>query len=138
MSLDIALLESSFAMLAPRAPELAERFYSRLFEHHPAVRALFPGSMRDQQRHLIGALVTIVKGLRDGQKLDDFLRALAQVHAGYGVAPEHYPIVGENLLAVMRELAGSAWNDGHERAWADAYAAIQAIIYDELDDRTGG
>lgn len=134
MSLDAEALESSFAMLAPRADELADRFYDRLFRNHPDVRPLFKGPMQQQKRHLVAALATIVGSLRHGVKLTQYLEDLAKRHVDYGVLPEHYPVVGENLVAVLAELAGPAWTPELEQAWTAAYDAIQRIVYESLEE----
>jgi methyl-accepting chemotaxis protein len=39
--MQIDILESSFALLAPRGTELVARFYERLFERYPEVKPMF-------------------------------------------------------------------------------------------------
>jgi len=134
MALKIELLESSFQLVAGRADELADYFYERLFREHPEVRPMFPNDMAQQKKALIAALAMVVGNLRDPDKLVEALKALAIGHIDYGVQREQYPVVGENLLAALAEIAGPAWNDELHQAWADAYAAIQGVIYAALDD----
>lgn len=138
MSLNVELLESSFELVAPRAAELADRFYDRLFREHPDLRALFKSPMAQQKRHLVAALTTIVRSLRHPEKLAPYLKDLGVRHIAYGTKPEHYPVVGANLLAVLAEVAGPAWTPELERAWGDAYAAIQAIVYEGLEEHQAG
>jgi hemoglobin-like flavoprotein len=134
MSLNIELLENSFAALAPRADQLADRFYQRLCAEHPQVRAMFRNPMEQQRKHLIAALVMIVQSLRQPEKLMPYLQQLGQRHAEhYDVLCEHYPIVGRTLLATMAELAGEAWTVELEQAWSDAYAAVQSLMLSKLD-----
>ena len=133
MSLNVELLESSFKLVAPKADELADRFYDRLFREHPEVRPMFPEAMDEQKKHLVAGLAMIVGNLRQPEKLKQALSELGLRHIDYGVKREQYPVVGQNLLATLADVAGDAWSDELEKAWSDAYGAIQSIIYEALD-----
>jgi hemoglobin-like flavoprotein len=138
MSLNIELLETSFAAVAPKADELADRFYARLFEKYPSVKPLFENTNLDnQKKQLVAALVLVVENLRNPEALGEAIKALGLRHIDYGAQREHYPAVGENLLATLAEVAGELWNDEMQNAWADAYGAIQGIIFDALDEHEG-
>lgn len=134
MSLNIELLESSFKLVAPKGDELANRFYARLFREHPELRPMFSDDMAKQKKHLVAALAMVVQNLRKPEQLTQALNDLGLRHIGYGVQRDQYPIVGQTLLATLAEITGDAWNDELQNAWADAYDAIQAIIYKALDD----
>jgi hemoglobin-like flavoprotein len=47
---------------------------------------------------------------------------------GYGAQPEHYPVVGEVLLAAMAEVAGPDWRPEHERAWGKALGIVAGAM----------
>jgi hemoglobin-like flavoprotein len=127
-TLQVELLESSFALLAPRADELAERFYTRLFEVAPAARAMFPDDMAGQRRALIGAVGMIVGSLRTPEKLATYLDGLGRRHVDYGAVPAHYEVVGAVLLETMADLAGPAWHAELNDAWATAYGAVSGLM----------
>ena len=126
--LQVELLETSFALLAPRADELAERFYARLFEVAPVARAMFPDEMAGQKRALIGALGMIVGSLRAPERLGAYLDGLGRRHVDYGAVAAHYDVVGAVLLETMAELAGPAWNAELNHAWATAYGAVSGLM----------
>ena len=108
MSLDLDALETSFDLVAPRGDELMDIFYARLFAAAPAVRPLFAGTdLRRQKAMLLGALVLLRKSLRDLDAIVPKLRELGARHVAYGARPEHYPVVGEVLIASMAEVAGA-------------------------------
>jgi nitric oxide dioxygenase len=132
--LQVELLETSFALLAPRADELADRFYARLFEVAPATRAMFPADMAMQKRALIGALVVIVRSLRSAEQLGLYLEGLGKRHVDYGAAAAHYPVVGAVLLETLAELAGDAWTSELESAWANAYGAVSGLMMNAADE----
>ncbi|MGB4923098.1 MAG: NO-inducible flavohemoprotein, partial [Candidatus Nitrotoga sp.] len=53
---------------------------------------------------------------------------IAQKHASLQVKPEHYPVVGENLLASIREVLGAGATDDVINAWAEAYGFLADIL----------
>jgi hemoglobin-like flavoprotein len=129
MSLDLEALETSFDLVAPRGDELMDVFYTRLFAAAPAVRPLFAGGdMKRQKAMLLGTLVLLRKSLRDLAPIVPKLRELGARHVAYGAKAEHYPVVGEVLIASMAEIAGDAWSDRYEQAWAAAFAIVAGAM----------
>jgi methyl-accepting chemotaxis protein len=131
MTLDLQALEESFDLVAPRGDALMDTFYARLFAAAPAVKPLFAGTdLRRQKGMLLGALVLLRKSLRDLGAIVPKLRELGARHVDYGARPEHYPVVGEVLIASMAEVAGDAWRPEYERAWTVAFASIAGAMLD--------
>jgi hemoglobin-like flavoprotein len=129
MNLDLESLETSFDLIAPRGGELMDVFYARLFAAAPAVKPLFAGTdLRRQKTMLLGTLVLLRKSLRDLDAIVPKLRELGTRHVGYGAQPEHYPLVGQVLLASMAEIAGHAWTPEYERAWAAAFEIVATAM----------
>ena len=117
---NITRLETSFNLLAPRGPELIDRFYATLLSRYPEVRTLFPQDMKLQKMKLLSALVLVVESLRRPAQLNEVLLDMGKRHVAYGVKEEHYPYVRDTLLEVMREMAGKAWTPQLEKDWTDA------------------
>lgn len=138
-ALDIDLLETSFAMLAPHGEKLVERFYEKLFSSYPTLKPMFEGTTdRAQQKKLLGALVLVVNNLRKPEVLQKALQDLGRRHQGYGVNEEHYGMVAETLIDAMQEMAGDAWTDEIEDAWRSALTVVGEIMlsaYGTLEDR---
>ena len=131
MNLNIDALEASFDHLAARGDELVESFYQRLFTVAPGVRPLFAGTdLKRQKGMLLAALVLLRNSLRDLESVTPKLRDLGARHVRYGALPEHYPIVGEVLIASMAEIAGEAWTVEYEQAWTEAFAVVSAAMLD--------
>jgi methyl-accepting chemotaxis protein len=129
MTLNLQALETSFDLVAPRGDELMDEFYGRLFEAAPAVVPLFAGTdLRRQKAMLLGTLVLLRKSLRDLDAIVPKLRELGARHVAYGAKPEHYPVVGEVLIAAMAQVAGDAWQPEHERAWREALAIVAGAM----------
>ena len=129
LGLDVKTLEDSFNLLAPRAEELVENFYTELFKQYPAVIPMFKNTTpAEQQKKLLAALKLVVANLRKPDVLGDALKGLGAKHQEYGVAPEHYTAVTNTLISVMKEMAGSAWTQQIQSAWEHALTTISEVM----------
>jgi NAD(P)H-flavin reductase/hemoglobin-like flavoprotein len=132
------LLKDSFALLAPRAAELAEYFYAQLFYRGgQEVSDMFPPLMSGQRDRLLGALTRIVTDVEDLEKLGEYLAGLGRDHRKFAVRPEHYDLVGQSLLATLEHFAGEAWTPELKAAWAGAYALIAKVMQAGADSDDG-
>jgi hemoglobin-like flavoprotein len=129
MPLDLDALETSFDLVAPKGDELVETFYARLFAAAPAVKPLFAGTdLRRQKKMLLATLVLLRQSLRDLGAVAPKLRELGRRHVQYGAKAEHYPVVGQVLIASMAATAGDAWRPEYERAWSDALGVVAGVM----------
>jgi hemoglobin-like flavoprotein len=129
MALNVELLQSSFALVVEREPEVTKKFYDVLFAKYPAAKPMFATRSRiEQERMLRDMLVAIIDHLADVPWLKTQLAALGQKHVGYGVRPEMYGWVGESLLATLAAVAGSDWTPELNQAWSDAYGAVAGLM----------
>lgn len=124
--MDVRILKSSFAVVERRAEHAVKFFYSHLFWHNPAIRALFPDPLHDmeRQRDRLFAALTHVIAHMDDETLGPYLRDLGRDHRKFLVRPEHYAAVGASLLAALAETSGAAWTPPVEKAWAEAYQVM--------------
>lgn len=127
--MDTRLLKDSFALLTPRADELAAYFYAQLFMRGgEEVIDMFPAAMNAQRDRLLGALVKIVTDVDDLDRLAPFLSGLGRDHRKFAVQPGHYDLVGQALLATLANFAGDAWTPELRAAWAGAYALVAKVM----------
>jgi len=124
----IQALEGSFALLAPRAPELVRRFYVRLFDEHPELRGMFPADLGEQEKKLAAALAMVVTAARKLGSIEPALKKLGKRHKGWGVTAEQYAVVGAVLLETMADMAEAAWTDEVETAWKTAYEWVAGTM----------
>lgn len=127
----IALIQQSFAKVAPISETAAMLFYDRLFEVAPSVRAMFPADMTEQRRKLMAMLATVVGGLSNLESILPAASALAKRHVAYGARAEHYPVVGETLLWTLEKGLGDAWTADLAAAWTDAYGVLSGYMISE-------
>ena len=129
MNLNLDALETSFDHIAPRGDELMDVFYTRLFAVAPSVKPLFAGTdLKRQKAMLLAALVLLRRSLRDLESVTPALRELGARHVRYGAQTQHYPVVGEVLIASMAEVAGEAWTLEYERAWTEAFTIVAGAM----------
>lgn len=120
----VALVQESFAKVAPIAPQAAALFYGNLFAADPSLKTLFKGDMDEQGKKLMQVLATAVNSLKNLPGLVPVLQALAKRHVGYGVKDEHYATVGGALLLTLSQGLGDAFTDDVKEAWVTTYTLI--------------
>jgi hemoglobin-like flavoprotein len=127
----VALVQQSFAKVAPISDRAATIFYDRLFEIAPQVKAMFPSDMTEQRKKLMATLAVVVNGLNNLQSVLPAASALAKRHVSYGAKPEHYPVVGSALLWTLEKGLGSAWTSEVADAWDAAYSTLSGFMISE-------
>ncbi len=129
MTLNVELLEQSFAAVAPKGQDLVDAFYRNLFNDYPGVKPLFESvEFAEQKKKLLASLKLVVDNLRKPDALIPALENMGSRHVDYGAREEHYPAVGATLLKSLAEVAGPLWNDDLSEAWATAYGEISRIM----------
>lgn len=135
MGLNVAALRESFELVAPRADQLAERFYEKLFEDYPDLLRYFTHTDFSEQRgKLIQALVLVLKSLENPPALTKVLHQLGGQHGEMGIEEDDYPPVTNTLLSVLGEYAGDAWNEELEETWRQALEAVATIMIEGAHD----
>ncbi|WP_035613868.1 NO-inducible flavohemoprotein [Haloferula sp. BvORR071] len=127
----IAVVKSTAPVLEQNGELLTRHFYNRMFRENPEVAPLFNRSNQHagtQQRALAGAICAFAANVDQLEVLGAAVETIAQKHAGLRILPEHYPIVGANLLASIREVLGAAATDEIIDAWAEAYGFLANIL----------
>jgi nitric oxide dioxygenase len=127
----VALVQQSFAQVAPIADKAAEIFYDRLFEVAPAVKPLFSADLAEQRRKLMATLAVVVNGLSDLPSILPAASALAKRHVDYGARPEHYPVVGDALLWTLARGLGPQWTSDVAAAWTAAYTTLSGFMIEQ-------
>jgi len=134
MTLNVELLESSFAQVKENSLEFTERFYTVLFADYPEVQPLFANTpMEKQRKQLFQSLVFTVNNLRQPDALSSALKGLGTRHVQYGVLPLHYPMVGNSLLKAFKLTLDAAWTADVQQAWTDAYGVVAQLMLEGAD-----
>lgn len=144
----IAIVKSTAPILQENGETLTRHFYKRMFSHNPEVAPYFNPANQSaglQQKALAGAICAYAANIDNLEALGGAVELIAQKHVSLQIKPEHYPIVGENLLASIREVLGEGATDKVVNAWGEAYGFLADImigrekqIYTEHTDMPGG
>jgi hemoglobin-like flavoprotein len=127
---DVRLVQDSFQLVAPIAPQAAAIFYSNLFEADPSLRALFRGDMVAQGEKLMQMIAVAVSKLNEPDVLIPVLQKLGARHVGYGVQDAHYDTVGGALLKTLGQGLGPAFTPEAEAAWTRIYGVMATTMKD--------
>ncbi|AXO34554.1 globin domain-containing protein [Micromonospora chalcea] len=128
--MDAARLKQSWALVAAHGDQVPLYFYSTLFLAHPETRQMFPTNMAGQRDRLVAALGHVVSHVDQVDRLVGFLRDLGADHRKFAVRAEHYPAVGEALLATLRHFCGEAWTEELAADWTAAYGLVAQVMTD--------
>ncbi|MBU8860970.1 MULTISPECIES: globin domain-containing protein [unclassified Micromonospora] len=126
--MDVARLKQSWSLVAAHGDQVPLYFYSTLFLAHPETRQMFPTNMAGQRDRLVAALGHVVSHVDQVDRLVGFLRDLGADHRKFAVRVEHYPAVGEALLATLRHFCGEAWTEELAADWAAAYGLVAQVM----------
>ncbi len=127
----IATIKATVPVLQAHGEQLTRLFYQRMFENNPEVKVFFNQAHQhagSQQKALAGAICAYAENIDNPAALAATVELIAQKHASLGIKPKHYPIVGNNLLAAIKELLGDAATDDIINAWAEAYQVLADIF----------
>lgn len=137
MSLNIALIQESFAKAKPAALDIVDRFYENLWTDYPDAKPLFATTdMEGQKKALVRALTFVVDHLNTPDKLSSYLKGMGARHVDYGVHDEHYAWVGHTLLKTFEEAFGRLWTPELAEQWTMAYETIAQLMQEGARSRT--
>jgi NAD(P)H-flavin reductase len=131
--LDAAGLEKSWDLVSQYGDQVPLFFYSTLFLGHPYTRAMFPVSMAAQRDRLVGALGRVVSQVDDLDAVRPMLQRLGRDHRKFAVVRDHYPAVGDALLATLEHFCGSQWTEELAQDWRVAYALVSQLMIEAAD-----
>ncbi len=127
----IEIVKATAPVLQEHGNTLTRHFYNRMFSHNPEVLPYFNRANQaagKQQAALASAICAYAANIDNLGQLKEAVELIAQKHTSLQIKPEHYPIVGENLLASIREVLGSAATDEIIAAWGEAYGFLADIL----------
>lgn len=151
------LLDKHLQIIRATAPVVAENintitqlFYKSMFKNNPETLAFFNPAHQfnlQQPKALANAVVGYATALVEGkglERLGSAVELIAQKHCALQILPEHYSIVGTNLMKAIHEVLGSAVTQDVHESWESAYLQLADIlikrekeIYDDQENRFG-
>ena len=127
----IQIIKATVPVLEIHGVTITKTFYKNMFEKHPELLNIFNHTNQEKGRQQTALANTVYAAAVHIENLEAILPAVMQIahkHRSLGILPEHYPIVGENLLQAIKEVLGDAATDDIINAWAEAYGVIADIF----------
>lgn len=127
----IARVKATAPVFAEHGATITKHFYRRMFANRPELRNLFNQTHQasgTQAHTLAHAVYAYAANIDNLGALGSAVGRIANKHASLNIRPEHYPIVGENLLASVVEVLGDAVDEQTLEAWRAAYAQLAGIM----------
>ncbi|CAN0618541.1 Flavohemoprotein [Burkholderia multivorans] len=127
----MARVKATAPVLAEHGATITKHFYQRMFGRHPELKNLFNQTHQatgNQPETLARAVYAYAANIDNLGVLGGAVAHIAHKHASLNIRPEHYPIVGENLLASIVEVLGDAVDSDTLEAWRVAYGQLAQIL----------
>ncbi|AOJ85908.1 dihydropteridine reductase [Burkholderia sp. MSMB0856] len=127
----MARVKATAPVLAVHGATITKHFYQRMFARHPELKNLFNQTHQktgSQPETLAKAVYAYAANIDNLGALGGAVSHIAHKHASLNIRPEHYPIVGENLLASIVEVLGDAVDAQTLEAWRVAYGQLAQIL----------
>ncbi|OAB46456.1 NO-inducible flavohemoprotein [Paenibacillus antarcticus] len=144
----IEIIKSTVPVLQVHGQTITTAFYKMLFENHPELLNIFNHANQREGKQQAALANAVLAAAANIDKLENILPVVKQIsekHRALGVLPEHYPIVGETLLAAISQVLGDAATPEIIDAWAqaygviaDAFIGIETDMYHNVADAPGG
>lgn len=144
----IEVIKSTVPVLEVHGQTITTQFYQMMFKNHPELLNIFNHANQRQGKQSAALANAVYAAAAHIDRLEEILpvvKGIAQKHRALGIMPEHYPIVGQNLLAAIKTVLGDAATDEIMDAWSQAYGVIadvfisvEAEMYQEAEQKEGG
>ena len=131
------IIRQMLPLLEQHGEQLADRFYKNMFRNNPEVNVFFnPAHQQSgaQQHALATTICAYARHIDNPSELRQAFEVIFHKHVSLGIKPEHYPIVGNNLLLTLREVLGEAATAEVIESWTEAYGVLAGIFIDQEDD----
>src|SRR5690606_8414468 len=129
----IKVIKSTVPVLEVHGTAITKRFYQMLFSNHPELLNVFNHINQKQGKQPAAFANAVYAAAANIDKLENILPVVKQIahkHRSLGITAEQYPIVGQNLLAAIKDVLGDAATDEILQAWAEAYGVIAQVFID--------
>lgn len=127
----INIIKSTVPILEENGTLLTKHFYQKLFQNNPDMMPFFNKANQDkgtQQEALASAICAYAKNIDNIDALGNAVELISHKHFSLKVKPEHYPIVGVNLIESIKDILGKAATPEIVDAWSKAYFFLADIL----------
>lgn len=144
----IETVKATVPALQEHGNTITQHFYKTMFKNYPELKNIFNQTNQrkgDQPKALANTVLAAAMHIDNLEAILPVVKQIGEKHRSLNIKPEHYPIVGENLLIAIKEVLGDAATDDIMTAWEKAYGVIADIfisiekeMYEEVANKQGG
>ena len=131
----IEIVKATAPVVKEKGKAITERMYEIAFTERPEYRRFFENTHmknaeegRKQAGKLAASVYAYASHIDELDKLSDAVEHIANAHVNTRVIAEQYPVIGECLLAAMKDVLGEAATPEVMTAWTEAYNNLAAIF----------
>jgi nitric oxide dioxygenase len=139
---EIQTIRETVPLLKEHGQTITSKFYSRLFNEHPELKNVFNQTNQKkglQSSALAMAVLAAAEHIDDLSPIVPVIMPVVYKHCALQVLPDHYPIVGENLLWAIKEVTGltddseviQTWGKAYQEI-ADAFIGLEKQVYEQM------
>ena len=127
----IDIIKSTVPVLKEHGLEITKTFYNIMFENNPEIKPMFNMDKQasgEQPKALAMAILASAQNIDNLEAILPAVKNIGKAHINSNVKPEHYPIIGKNLLLAIKEVLGDLATEEVIDAWAKAYEVIAEVF----------
>lgn len=131
----IEIVKATAPVVKKHGHKITLRMYEIAFQSRPDMRQFFvntwmksPEQGRKQAEQLAQAVYAYASHIDELEKLSKGVEKITKVHIAAKIIPEMYPVIGECLIAAMKDVLGDAATPEVIEAWEEAYGALAEIL----------
>ena len=131
----IAIVKATAPVIQEMGTQITQRMYEIAFEARPDLRRFFTTTWmqnaeegRKQAGRLAEAVYAYALHIDELDKLSSAVDEIVQRHVRLNITAEMYPVIGECLLAAVKDVLGDAATPEVLEAWGEAYDALADIF----------
>ncbi|MGJ9420205.1 globin domain-containing protein [Massilia sp. CMS3.1] len=124
-------IDASVPVLREHGLAITTLFYKNMLAEHPELTRVFNmGNQASgaQQGSLASAVFAYAANIGNPEALGPVVKRIVHKHVSIGIRAEHYPIVGQHLLAAISQTLGAAATQPLLDAWAEAYGSLANLM----------
>ncbi|MGC6248441.1 NO-inducible flavohemoprotein [Bisgaard Taxon 45] len=125
------IIKATIPVLEQHGTTITKTFYQNMFSAHPELLNVFNKTNQKQGRQPMALASTVLAAAKHIDNLGAILPHITQIghkHRALEIKPEHYPIVGENLLNAIKAVLGEVATPEIIDAWRKAYGVIADVF----------
>ncbi len=127
----INIVKSTAPVIKEHGEAITTAMYKHLFKAHPEAEALFKNASADQYKKLAQMVYAYAANIDNLAALEGGVDKVAKIHVDAAVKAEHYPWVGEAILAAIKEVLAEQATEEILNAWEEAFVFLAGVFIEK-------